>query len=160
MNRRDPEWVEYAAREYIRRQAAYQATTRALLDRMAGIRERMEGVLPGLSDAEGRAQWQDKMPEALDTLEAIRERLIQEYELRETEFNHALDVFQADQDAWMVWQKYGEGRTWAAVARVAGYSESRAKHRAPQGFRYIFDHMPMEYRRVPVNAEDREMTSK
>ena len=155
MNRRDPEWVEYAAREYIRRQAAYQATTRALLDRMAGIRERMEGVLSARLDQDGsRAAWSDNRAEALDTLDAISERLAQEYAAYETEYNRALDVFQADPDAWMVWQKYGEGRTWAAVARMAGYSERAAKYHATAGFRYIFDHMPTEYRRVPVNAED------
>ena len=152
---RHPEWVRYAALGYIRAMADYEKQARGYLDRMAELSAKLEALGAQRYDREGSAAgYTDTRAETLDLLAQLKDSLEAHIANGEREYQEALDLFIRDEDATIVWLKYGKRMTWDAVGRKVGFTGRTCRTHAPMGFRYIFDHMPLEYRRVPVNAEE------
>lgn len=55
---------------------------------------------------------------------------------------------------YALWLNKVEGKTWAYVGRMIGYTERHARTVAEGGYRDIYDEMPEEYRRYTIpNAQ-------
>lgn len=154
-NARDPEWVKYAALLYVKVWASYRLRRQMKEGRIAELMATMENLGAVRYDREGgSAPYSDRRPEIMDTIEQLIDDLEGDLEREEMDYQAAVAMFADDPDATIVWLKYGEGMTWDAVGARVGYTGRNCRNRAPKGFRYVFDHMPHEYRRVPVNAEE------
>lgn len=155
MNARQPEWVRFAALEYVRTMASYKQLKQMKLDRIDELKAIMEGLGAARYDREGgAAPYRDRIPDIIDTIEDMVDTLAGDIEREERDYQRALDLFQSDDRALMVWEKYGLRMRWAAIARKRGYTERACQYHALTGMRIIFDNMPPEYRRVHVNAEE------
>lgn len=154
---RDPEWVRWCVMQYVRSVSGYRLRKAQKEGRIAELRADLEAVGAIEYDREGGAStYVDRRPELLDTIDGLIDDLQGDMEREEREYHEARALFAQDEDATIVWMKYGERMTWAAVGRQLGYSAATCRRKAQTGLGYIFDRMPREYRRAPVNAEDWE----
>lgn len=151
------EWMRFAALEYIRQLADYRDRFLADMAALDEARARAEAVGAIRYDRDGSpAGWRDHLPEILDTMAAIHERMRQRYEAEEADYQAAIGGFNADPRKRLAWSKWGEHRTWAEIAQAERISKATARRWGADGLERIYYQMPAEYRRVHVNAEEWE----
>lgn len=157
MNARQPEWVRFAALEYVRTMASYKELKQMKLDRIDELKAIMEGLGAARYDREGgAAPYRDRIPDIIDTIEEMVDTLAGDIERGERDYQRALDLFGSCEEAQVVWEKYGLGLQWKTICMRHSIGTTLAWTMAQRGFRHIFDNMPPEYRRVHVNAEEWE----
>lgn len=152
------EWVRFSVLRYVREVAEFEKSMAKMEERAEMVRSRMEHVMAVRYDRDGsRAGYEDTKPEALDELAEIRddyEALIMLFGKRAEEAHR---LFMRYDETRIVWEKYGEKKTWPKVAREHGYSESGARRCAERGMDIIYELMPEEWRRAPYPAQPREV---
>ena len=148
------EWQEIAVKGYVDAQLHHRAALDALTDEIARLRSSMEGTRGPQYDRIGSsAGWSDHMAEALDALDAARDRVVAELNLNGEEYLAAVALFGSDEDAQMVWERWGLKTPWKRIAKRRMYVVETCRLRMPKGIAYIYERMPEEYRRSPYGAE-------
>ena len=155
---KNPEWMELAVRRYVDDVATYPRGFRAARDEIIRIQAEMEGV-PGVRyDKDGSpAPWHDKLAEHVDAIAAKRDEMAALTERWAATYIDAMAIFNADEDAYMVWERWGLKTPWKRIAKRRMYVVETCRLRMPKGIAYIYERMPEEYRRSPYGAEDRRV---
>lgn len=147
-------WTRMCVIRYVKDVRDYEARQLAGIERAKKIRAQLEGVGAVRYDTDGsRAGWTDRRPEALDTLDRIAESLEADIALWAEEAENAHRIFDTCPETRMVWEHWGRRATWAACARMTGYSYGGVRKASERGIEIIWHMMPEEYRRSPYPAE-------
>lgn len=150
------DWTRWCVIRYVREAAQYERRKESLKERAEKVRADMEHVMAMRYDRDGsRAGWKDRMPESLDELDEIADELeasIMGYERR---YQHAMDIFQTNEDTLIVWEHWGRRMRWADVAHRHCYNRDHVRQVvAARGIETIWHLMPEEFRRSPYPAEE------
>lgn len=148
------EWVRYSTLRYITHIAECERSIEAGIEYKKQLEAQLDGVGAVRYDHDGsRAGWTDHLPEAIDKLTEITERLCTNIVAWSEEVAIAHSIFSRYDETAIAWDKWGKKRTWSKVARMHGFSEGGARKCAERGLDIIYAMMPEEYRRSPYPAQ-------
>lgn len=123
------------------------AEIRELEARISDVRERLDGLGASI-DGAGGGSGGDRMADGVARIAELEDEWSARVSACYEEIERARDMCSPRHvGRYAMWLHVVEGRTWAYVGRVIGYSERQAKRIADGGARDLYALIPEEFRR-------------
>ena len=147
------EWTRLAVITYVKDIAGYERRVDGLIERGEAARQRMDGMKAIRYDRDGSpAGWSAPLAAAIDELDRIADAIGAEVALWAERAEEAHRIFDATEEATIVWEHWGKRMRWADVAHRHCYNRDHVRRVAARGIEIIWHQMPEDYRRSPYPA--------